>query len=240
MAKIQYTAIVNDIAGSIRGTTFSRNANGSYIKGKSNPTNPKSPDQMAVRGQLASVSRAWKELTDGQRKGFIDKAATEWTYSDALGQSKQYTGFQLFMKLNQQLATIGQAIPAVVDAPSPVEIPFVAPTVLEATLNAAGDALTLQMDFDGDVNEMGTGIYFTSGTSHSKGRTDSVAFIRKKVSSFDTTNSDSYEIGGSYAATFGLPTVGQKVAVNAWLVDPLTGTKLDLGYLTAVVTQASA
>lgn len=67
MARIIYSALVESIQGSIKGTTFQRNAYGYTVKGKPNMVNPNTPRQNARKQTFSSASQAWRSLTSGER-----------------------------------------------------------------------------------------------------------------------------------------------------------------------------
>lgn len=108
MASIRYGAGIVDARGSISGQTFSRNANGAYIRARITGTNPGTEEQTAARSRFGSISSAWRSLTKPQADSWIDAAKTTLgAYTDRLGQPSQYTGQQLFNKLNNVRALFG-------------------------------------------------------------------------------------------------------------------------------------
>lgn len=106
MALIKLTAIVDNISGKLNGTVFARNKGGHYMRSKSNPTNPKSIFQMAVRGDFGAMAGAWRQLPQAIRNAW-DAAAPDFPYQNRLGDTKILSGFSLFMKLNQNLEVAG-------------------------------------------------------------------------------------------------------------------------------------
>lgn len=75
-ARIKYTALVDNIRGSIQGTTFQRNAYGYTIKGKPNMVNPNTHSQRSRKTQFSKATQEWKNLTDGERAAWDTYAAT--------------------------------------------------------------------------------------------------------------------------------------------------------------------
>ncbi len=75
-ARIKYTALVDNIRGSIQGTTFQRNAYGFTIKGKPNMVNPNTSRQRSRKNQFSQATQQWKNLTDGERSAWDTYAAT--------------------------------------------------------------------------------------------------------------------------------------------------------------------
>lgn len=103
-ALIKLTAVVDNISGKLNGTVFARNKGGHYMRSKSNPVNPQTDFQMNVRGDFGAMATAWRALTQAQRNAW-DAAAADFPYQNKLGDTKILSGFNLFMKLNQNLET---------------------------------------------------------------------------------------------------------------------------------------
>jgi hypothetical protein len=97
MARIIYSALVESIAGSIKGTTFQRNAYGYTVKGKPNMVNPSRLSQQLNKLHFAANARKWRTITDTNR--------TQWqSYADAfpiptrLNPASNLSGFDYFLK----------------------------------------------------------------------------------------------------------------------------------------------
>src|ERR1039458_1086308 len=71
------------------------------------PFNPRSPAQVAVRGNFRAVSARWRTLTQEQRDVWIAVARTQWSKT-RLFQRGRLTGCQLFVKTNVPLANQGK------------------------------------------------------------------------------------------------------------------------------------
>lgn len=107
MAKFTPGAIISEIRGTIASTTFSKNAAGAIIRNRVKPINRNSNAQNVQRQLFATISSAWRGLTQTQRNSWI-AAAPDFPYQDSLGQTKQLTGAQLHQKLNLNLLLIGE------------------------------------------------------------------------------------------------------------------------------------
>jgi hypothetical protein len=70
MARIIYSALVESIRGSIKGTTFQRNAYGFTVKGKPNMINPNTVRQNRRKRTFSNASQAWRDLTSGNRSAW--------------------------------------------------------------------------------------------------------------------------------------------------------------------------
>ena len=98
------------------------------------PANPQTADQLVVRSRLATQAQAYDALTEAQQDAWIAAAAQEQS-RPTLGQSGPLTGLQLYVKLNANLALVGEPTLST-PAPKPAFDPNVC-TGLELT-NVAG------------------------------------------------------------------------------------------------------
>lgn len=76
MARIIYSALVESIRGSIKGTTFQRNAYGYTVKGKPNMVNPNSIRQNRSRLRFSRATQAWRDLSGANRANWNTYANT--------------------------------------------------------------------------------------------------------------------------------------------------------------------
>jgi len=113
---VKFTSPVYSAAsGSIAGVTYSRNKGGNYTRARAIPSNPNSADQVSVRSKLTTSSQAWSTLTQTQRDAWNALAPTvSWT--NALGQSIQLSGINLFNQVNSLRLLAGIAL--LEDAPA--------------------------------------------------------------------------------------------------------------------------
>ena len=93
------SALVTQMSGSIGGMTGSRNSAGMYLRARSVPVNPNSPDQVTVRGLFAILSSLWRSLTDAQRDGWSNYA-TNTPVVNKLGDTITLSGVAWYMKVN--------------------------------------------------------------------------------------------------------------------------------------------
>lgn len=107
------------LRGSSEGTTYSRGTYGAYIRTRVSPVNPSTPAQAGVRSNFGATAQAWRSLTDAQRFAWV-QAAANFATTNIFGNSFVYTGFNLYVKVNRWLFTIGQA--AVSTPPVPTAV----------------------------------------------------------------------------------------------------------------------
>lgn len=67
-ARIKYSGLVDSINGSINGTTFQRNRYGSTVKGKPIMRKPWTQAQQRQKGEMLSVAKAWRDLSELDRQ----------------------------------------------------------------------------------------------------------------------------------------------------------------------------
>jgi hypothetical protein len=103
MMKVPYTK-----SGECAGVVWQRARYGQICYETLTPANPRSPAQVAVRGNFAMVSRRWSLLTQEQRDVWNAVARTMKS-RPRLAQCGPLTGFNLFVKVNVALANRGQA-----------------------------------------------------------------------------------------------------------------------------------
>ena len=130
MARIKFSSLVNDIRGSVGGVTFSRNANGAYTRNRTKGTNRKSVGQLSVRALFTGLSSAYRNLDSAAKQSFMDQAKN-YPYKNKVGIASQYTGNQLYMKLNSTLHQSG--LPIIDTCIAPISL---IPTV-QGTYNAS-------------------------------------------------------------------------------------------------------
>jgi hypothetical protein len=106
MAKIKTSALIADIKGTVGGNVFASNKGGNYVRRGKKPTNANTAKQQVVRTAFGTQSGLWRSLTEAQRRSWIE-GAVNFPYTDSLGETKIYSGQQLFNKLNNNLIQYG-------------------------------------------------------------------------------------------------------------------------------------
>jgi hypothetical protein len=96
-ARIIYTALVDNIRGSIGGTTFQRNAYGYTIKGKPAMVNPNTQRQRRRKTTFAIAAQRWRTLTDPDRAAWEAYAET-FPIPSRLNPDAYLNGFAAFTR----------------------------------------------------------------------------------------------------------------------------------------------
>lgn len=224
MAKIKMGSMVVDISGKLGGHVYAKNKGGNYVRTKATPLNPQSTAQMAIRGQFASISSRWSELTDPQREsfnGFVSSYAT----TDIFGDIRNPSGKALFQKLNQNLVNSGQAQIDVCVAPSNVSFA----NVIGASVNVANE--TFLVDSQGDTT--GQRILFFATKPVSAG----TKFVKNDMRVIGVVNGQvgqAIDIWAEYTAKYGNITLGSNIFLGTRVINangqasPLETIKVDI------------
>jgi hypothetical protein len=198
--------IAEDASGSAGLITVSKTAGRSFLRKKSNPTNPNSIAQRNVRADFGANSQSYRLLSDAQRLAWANFGANV-TLTDALGQSYNLSGAQAHAQINGVLSAIGA--PPVSDPPSASDAPGQLPTI---TLTATENGALLQLRVVSAAYAGRVMIFATKPVSAGVNYFSKSAF--RLIETSDNLAAGSTSISASYVAKFGLPALGQKIGVK--------------------------
>lgn len=99
---------LGQIRGKLKGLVFSHNKGGDIIKALTNPTNPNTGRQMAIRTILNTVSSSWSSLSAATQDLWNTYGETH-TWKNKLGDEIKLSGHQWYCKMNMLLADAGFA-----------------------------------------------------------------------------------------------------------------------------------
>src|SRR5690606_4703877 len=117
--KAKFGALVVAGSGQINGFVASRNRAGAYFRTKVTPVNPQTASQNAVRQRLTGNAQAWRGLSEAQRASW-NAAVSGFARTDIFGDLKNPSGFNLFVRINNNLEAAGQS--PLTAAPVPSEV----------------------------------------------------------------------------------------------------------------------
>lgn len=143
MALIKFGGGIVGMAGSIAGTTFSRNRYGAYARARTKPVNPNTAAQQTIRAALAFLTDRWSNtLTAAQRTAW-NLYGSNVVMTNRLGESMNLSGFNHYVRSNMPRKYASQSI---IDAgPTVFEIPEADPTY---AITASEAAQTVDNAFD--------------------------------------------------------------------------------------------
>ncbi|MBA7557076.1 hypothetical protein ES705_49809 [subsurface metagenome] len=99
MARVTYGSEVTELAGSIGGVTFLRNASGPIAKLRSNPPVNPSPLQSTYQVNMARLVAYWPTLSQEDKTTWDDFAAAH-VHTTPWGDDKTLSGYQWFISCN--------------------------------------------------------------------------------------------------------------------------------------------
>ena len=189
-----------------RGLTVSQQGRfGQISRALALVSNPRTPAQVNVRNIFASVTAAWRSLTQEQQLAW-NAAAQAHTSTPRCGTSGPLTGFLFFNKINCVLATFGEA--RVVAPPAAPVFPPLAPTALTIP-NAAG-VIAIKLTCPTDP---GDSTPIRAAAPQSAGRWAQPSY--RILGTCPAAVAGSVDITRLYTARFGVPPAGSKVFVSA-------------------------
>lgn len=204
MARIVFSALIDNIRGSIGGTTFQKNAYGYTCKHKPNMVRPWTASQKEMQIAFSRAVKAWKETTDTARSNWETWASANPQYAKH-NPSSSLSGFACFVKWHVYAFVAGLAL----DTEPVLTVPAAPPISLKLIL--AGGVLTIGVTVTGGIEDWNLAFFASRPFGGSQN------FIGTKtkymVNSTDVTGTEI--ITAAYAAKFGaLPVLGDRVAID--------------------------
>jgi len=191
------------------------------------PSNPNTYSQQVVRSNLTSAARAYDALQEVQQDAWI-AAAGQYQSKASLGQSGPLTGLQLFVRINANLSQFGLDN---VDAPPPVPV-FDALAPQNLSITNTGGVIALKLTCPTSPGE--NTVIRAAAPQHSGVRRMPDTRI---LGTCPAPAQGSANITSLYTAKFGTPAVGQRIFVEAAIMqDGWYGPKRTF---TALVPDAS-
>ena len=224
--KLKYAAYIESASGKMGNVVASTGKGGAYQRARVIPFNPKSTAQTTARANMTTVSQDWKGLTEGQRVAW-NSAAPNWISTGIFGNKLEPSGFNLYVKLNLNLLTIGVA--QIVSPPTKSAVASLS-TFSAAQVHAGATTLT----FTATPAPAGSSVIVEATAPQSAGRY-SIKSQYRVIAVLAAGQASPYTATTVYNAKFGTPgAAGQKVFFRIKSVSSTTG---QIGAsLTAVAT----
>ncbi len=213
--KAKFGAIVVAGSGKIGGHVASKNKSGAYFRTKVTPSNPQTLAQLGVRGDFTTVSKEWGNLTQSQRNGWNNTVAS-FKGTNIFGDIVTPSGFNLFVKINQNLLNINAAILS--DAPQAI-----APDPLTSlTATAVSGTGIVTLTFAPAIGANSSMVVMA--TAPQQPGKSFVKNLYRKVGVYDAADVSPLAITADYAAKFGAPSnPGQRIFFKCFMVNTDTG-----------------
>ena len=216
MARIKFGMMMTDARGKLGGHVFTKAKSGATIRTKVTPLNPKTSAQSEARSALGANSQTWRLLTETQRLAW-NSAAQEVSKTNAFGDTYFPSGKNYFTAVNNNLRNIGGDV--LMNPPALVEMPGL--TSVGVDFDLLAEQLDIAPDYLGNDADIVLVCNATSGQS--AGRYNFSGKYRKF---------NGYALAGlpmntlvydNYVSKFGVPSAGQKVSFEFYLVNSTTG-----------------
>jgi hypothetical protein len=213
--KAKFGSIVVDGRGKLGGHVASKNRAGSYFRTKVTPANPNTSYQSTVRNRLSNLSTAWKALDAAERIAWND-AVEQYKTTDIFGDLKNPSGFNLFQRLNNNLAQIGVA--QIDTPPLPAAMEVIITGVLTAT-----HASTIEVTFTTDPVFTAHDMVVDATPALSPGK-NYVKTEFRRIGKYSSVATHVLDISTEYDAKFGaVGAAGLVVFVRMKMIDKTTG-----------------
>lgn len=216
--KAKFGMVVVAGSGKIGGHVASRNRGGAYFRTKVTPVNPQTTAQSAVRSSFTTFAQGWKALTDAQRSAW-NAAVTNYARTDVFGDIKNPSGFNLYVRLNQNLVTAG-----LTEISDPVLPDSVADeNILTAVPDASSQLFPVTFSFAVPAN---AAIKVFATPQLSQG----VTFVKSEFRLVDVippAGTSPFAFGAAYIAKFGTLVTGTKIFLKFVVVNADTGQQAE-------------
>lgn len=213
--KTKFGSIIVAGSGKIGGHVAAKNRSGAYIRTKVTPVNPNSSAQAAVRSRLVNFSQAWRGLIPAQRAAW-NGAVSDYKKTNIFGDLVNPSGFNLYQRLNNNIAQIGGV--AITVPPLPSSVGYIASLSAVVDNSSASATLTFTPAIPASAKVK------LSATAPMSAGKNFVKSEFRQIGIFDNTDVSPLVVTTEYLAKFGsVGAVGQKVFFKMVLVDTLTG-----------------
>lgn len=118
MPKIKLSALVSDMKGKAQGSVFARNKGGLYFRNNPSGGGKKTAKWAKARSAFSSLASQWRKLSYQQTTAW-NEAVQDFPSTDAFGEVRIPSGYELFMRLNQPLFNLDRGIMLTPPIPQP-------------------------------------------------------------------------------------------------------------------------
>ncbi len=125
------SALLTQISGSVGGLTGSHNAAGMYFRARAIPVNPSTPQQIALRNIVTTLSTAWGDILTPAQRNAWDLYGDNVAMTNKLGDAIFISGMNHYVRSNTPLL---QAVLPRIDTAPPI---FNLGTFTEPTMTAS-------------------------------------------------------------------------------------------------------
>lgn len=217
-------------SGSAKGVTARQVGGRSILSLKCYPTGVATGAQLARRASLKKISKNWVLLTNEQRADW-DRLAEHATGASSLGQKAELSGLNLYVRLNANRVMAGEAVLS--DAPAgQVAVPNVSFTQVIVTPQLV---VMAGVRHEPSPNKLVVKMSGSQSAGISNGWSKTVIITPGMEEDWGEA-----DVTKLYLKTIGVePTPGQKVFVEAYWLDTVTGFAGQVARTSVIVTGES-
>jgi len=212
MAILKMGAIVTQISGKVGGQTFGIGKNGQYLKNTGSYINAKTPKRTGVNSLLIAVTSSWRNLTNTERASW-SAATVNFPYTNRLGQTVFYSGFNLYTKFNVNRLLVKQ--PLLLNPPTPITLS----TPSGFTMVPTTTTFVIQGSVTSQNNQYL--IYCTPSLSAGVGKNKSQLRLIDTITPTQLING--WELINAYNFVFGSTIANQKIFLEIKTINLPTG-----------------
>jgi hypothetical protein len=205
MAVITPSSLISEIRGSVGDVTYSKNRSGPVVKQKLIQPPSNTPDQAAVRADLAAAVAAWQALSQEQQNKWMNFTEKQ-SVIKSLGRRMHRTGYNEFISRWQNRIAIGGS------STSFNPLPVVRLNPIITAVNQGTTSITIDYDTLRPVGNCRLAVYATPPISAGINQVNPNFY--RIIGSFEPTQQvDTHELYTMYTNKFPLttPDIGKKI-----------------------------
>lgn len=214
MAILKLSAFLEEITGKINGTIFYKTKYGQVIKNNAYSLPQRSEAQLRQQAKIQIVASNWLNLSDAEKKNWNDQTPN-YPYYNKVGEISFYSGYGLFLMLNNNL--LNAALPINLLVPGYVAISIGTLSILQLET----DSLILRY-IGGSVGQT---LYIYTSPGLSPGTSLKISDLKL----FDTVTVLGSNVTFSYSDVIigyqGSPVLGMEYYFNCKAIVTETGNK---------------
>jgi len=123
-------AFVTQISGKIGGSQFASSPSGTYIKNIGTRSKFVTGSQAKKLTKFANTVGLWRELSNANKTAW-NEASVNFPYVNRIGETKTYSGYNLFVKFNGSLKAVNE--PIFLTSPAPYSFDPISETGVSIT-----------------------------------------------------------------------------------------------------------
>lgn len=213
--KMKFGAMIVDGRGKIGGHVASKNRAGAYLRTKVTPANPNTSFQAEVRNRLSNLATLWGTIGAAAILAW-NNAVEHYKKTDIFGDLKNPSGFNLYQRLNNNLAQIGVA---------PITLPLLpaATAVITTGVLTAVHAGAISVTFTTDPVFTAHDMVVDATPALTPGK----SFVKsefRRIGTYSAVAAHVLDLATEYNLKFGaVGAAGQQIFVRLKMINKTTG-----------------